>query len=360
MGAQKKPIKITEDLVRELRQGYGLSASFFRAAAARIEMTDTDMHVIDLLEHHGESTAGQLATLMGLTTGTFTAILNRLEKAGLVQRERDPHDGRRVIVKLATDLDGKQKIDPLFASLGKAWEDMMAQYDDEQKAFLLGFLQHSNALAREEIDRLRGAALGDEGLFSAPLINMESARFVFQSEGGIQLNLQAEDLTGSLYQARFEGPVPDIKVKEGVVTIRYPKRLWLPGAEKGSAQITLSRAIPWQITLKGGGAMMTAELGSLDLLELEANGAGSTFHVNLPEPRRAVPILLGGSGSIFSVHRPRDIAARIQTKGWASGLVFDSQDVSEKSFQSPNYDGAARRYDIEASGSGSMMTITTS
>src|SRR5262245_46764521 len=102
MGSQNKQTEIDGKLVNELRQCYGLSASFFRAAAARIEMTDVDMQVIDLLESTGDATAGQLANLMGLTTGTFTAILNRLEKAGLVRRERDPNDGRRVIVRLDT------------------------------------------------------------------------------------------------------------------------------------------------------------------------------------------------------------------------------------------------------------------
>src|SRR5215475_1764705 len=139
-GSWNKQAEIGGKLVNEIRQCYGLGASFFRAAAARIEMTDTDMQVIDILESTGEATAGQLANLMGLTTGTFTAILNRLEKAGLVRRERDPNDGRRVIVRLATGSDGS----PLFASLGKAWEEMAAQYDDEQKAFLLAFLQRSN------------------------------------------------------------------------------------------------------------------------------------------------------------------------------------------------------------------------
>src|SRR5215510_8012039 len=137
MGSQNKQTEVAEALVRELRQCFGLGASFFRAAAARIEMTDTDIQVIDILESTGEASAGQLANLMGLTTGTFTAILNRLEKAGLVRRERDPNDGRRVIVRLAPGSDGKQDISLLFASLGKAWEEMAAQYDDEQKAFLL-------------------------------------------------------------------------------------------------------------------------------------------------------------------------------------------------------------------------------
>src|SRR5262249_6822517 len=159
----------------------GLGASFFRAAAARIEMTDTDMQVIDILEGTGDASAGQLANLMGLTTGTFTAILNRLEQAGLVRREREPPDGRRGIVKIGTGSEGKQEIGPLFSSLGKAWEELTAHYDDEQKAFLLEFLQRSNALAREEITRLREAPVGNEEIFSAPLGNLERAQLVVSS-----------------------------------------------------------------------------------------------------------------------------------------------------------------------------------
>ena len=362
IGSQDKRTDILAELVRELRQGYGLAASFFRAAAARIEMTDTDMQVIDILETMGDATAGQLANLMGLTTGTFTAILNRLEKAGLVRRERDPNDGRRVIVRLAKGADGRQKIDPLFASLGKAWEEMAAQYDDEQKAFLLEFLQRSNALARDEIARLREASADDEGIFSAPLGDLESARLVFHSEG-IRLRLVARDLAGALYQSRFEGPVPDVKVKDGAVTIRYPRRLWIPSKEKRAAEVTLSTAIPWSIVIRSGGSEVTAELGDLDLHEMEVNGTGSMFRVELPEPSGVVPIRLGGSGSEYTVRRPPSAAARVHLKGWGSGVVFDDQTVSGMSsdgrMQSPNYEGAALRYDIETSGSGSMITITS-
>jgi DNA-binding MarR family transcriptional regulator len=360
MGSPNKQTGIDTKLVNELRQCYGLGASFFRAAATRIEMTDTDMQVIDILESGGEATAGQLANLMGLTTGTFTAILNRLEKAGLVRRERDPNDGRRVIVRLAKGADGRQEMSPLFASLGKAWEELADNYDDEHKAFLLEFLQHSNALAREEIAWLREVPVGNAGIFSAPLVDQESARLVMHSEG-VQLSLRAGNLAGALYQGRFEGPVPEVKVKDGVVTIRYPKSLWVPSIKKRVAEVTLSTTIPWQIALKGGGADMTAEIAGLDLLEMEANGAGSAFRVDLPEPSGVVPIRLGGFGSEFIVRRPPGVAARVQVKGWGSDVVFDDQSLSGVSndMQTPNYEGAARRYDIEMSGSGSMITITT-
>src|SRR5436309_13725401 len=116
-GSQEKRDEVLVELARELRQFSGLGASFFRAAAARLGMTVTDMQVIDLLESAGPLTAGQLADLTGLTTGAITGMLNRLEEAGFVYRERDPNDGRRVIVHLAKGKDEQRQVGPMFASL---------------------------------------------------------------------------------------------------------------------------------------------------------------------------------------------------------------------------------------------------
>src|SRR5690242_18148278 len=95
-GSQETRAELLGELARELRQFNGLGASFFRAAAGRVGMTVTDMQVIDILDSAGPTTAGQLADLTGLTTGAITGMLNRLETSGLVRRERDPSDGRRV------------------------------------------------------------------------------------------------------------------------------------------------------------------------------------------------------------------------------------------------------------------------
>src|SRR5689334_19670267 len=126
-GSQEK----RADLARELRQFQGLGASFFRAAATRMGLNATDMQVIDILESDGSSTAGQLADLTGLTTGAITGMLNRLEEAGLVRRERDPNDGRRVIVHLARDKSVKE-IGSIFTSLEREWNEMVSHYNVEQ------------------------------------------------------------------------------------------------------------------------------------------------------------------------------------------------------------------------------------
>ncbi|MGH3628287.1 MAG: MarR family winged helix-turn-helix transcriptional regulator, partial [Sciscionella sp.] len=104
-GSQEQRAKLLGEFVREMRQLNGLSASFVRALAARIGVTVTDMQVIESLTSSGPMTAGQLAELTGLTTGAITGMLNRLEEAGLVRRERDPKDARRVIVRLPPDTD---------------------------------------------------------------------------------------------------------------------------------------------------------------------------------------------------------------------------------------------------------------
>src|SRR6476660_473233 len=70
-GSQERRAEMLGELARELRQFNGLGASFFRAAAARIGMTVTDMQVIDILQTGGPMTAGQLADLTGLTTGAI-------------------------------------------------------------------------------------------------------------------------------------------------------------------------------------------------------------------------------------------------------------------------------------------------
>jgi DNA-binding MarR family transcriptional regulator len=362
MDSGNKRTELSGKLVNELRQGYGLGASFFRAVAARIEMTDTDIQVIDILENIGDATAGQLADLMGLTTGTFTAILNRLEKAKLVRRERDPNDGRRVIVRLAKGADGGQKLGTLFASLGKAWEELADNYDDEQKALLLEFLQRGNTLAREEIARLREASANNEGVFSASLAGLERAQLVVTSDT-FGLTLRAGDIKDALYKARFEGSVPEIKLKDGVVRIRYPRRLWLPGMEKRAAEVLLNSAIPWQIVLQGGASEITAELGDLNLASLELKGGAHMARLELPVPTGVVPVRISGGASETTIRRPTGAAARVHLKGWASEFVFDDQKFSalgnDVRLQSEGFDPSAPYYDIEVDTSASQLTITS-
>ena len=64
--------------------------NFDQAVADHIGINRTDGRCIDLIDQAGGMTAGELAKAAGLTTGAVTAVIDRLEKAGVAQRVADP------------------------------------------------------------------------------------------------------------------------------------------------------------------------------------------------------------------------------------------------------------------------------
>ena len=359
---QDQHTKVIGELVQEMRRLQGLSASFVRAAAARMGVTVTDMQVIESLTSIGPMTAGQLAELTGLTTGAITGMINRLEQAGLVRRERDPDDARKVIVQLAADTDQMRGIGPAFDAIGLAWGEEIAQYDDEQIALLVDFLKRGNAVTRQEILWLREAPTTDASAASAPLGGLASGQLVVT--GVNSLRLRGDKGMAELYQAHFEGLAPEVKSSDGTIMIRGPRRRWvLPGSHGTNAEVTLNASIPWRIVIQGGASVVTADLGELTLAGLECQGGMSMIDLDLPTPTGVAPILISGGASQITVRRPADVAVRARLKGWVSTFTFDDQRYanvgSDVRLQSAGFTPDEPHYEIEVASSASTVTITT-
>lgn len=56
--------------------------------------------VIRIVGRFPGASAAQLADLLHIDPSTLTGVLTRLERRGLIQRRRDPHDGRRWLLGL--------------------------------------------------------------------------------------------------------------------------------------------------------------------------------------------------------------------------------------------------------------------
>ncbi len=63
-------------------------------------LTVTQFGVLESLHHVGPLCQGELAEKLLRSGGNLTLVVDNLEKAGLVVRERDPADRRFVVVKL--------------------------------------------------------------------------------------------------------------------------------------------------------------------------------------------------------------------------------------------------------------------
>jgi DNA-binding MarR family transcriptional regulator len=128
--------------------GFRLSTAtvlFHAAVADRLGVSVTDMKCYSVLREAGPITAGELSSRVGLTTGAITGVIDRLEQAGLVQRARDPHDRRRVVLRLLSNPEHEQLLNHLYMPLGHAISELVSRYSDDERTTILDFITRATA-----------------------------------------------------------------------------------------------------------------------------------------------------------------------------------------------------------------------
>lgn len=100
-------------------------------------IANSDLECMDILYLEGRITAGRLAAITGLTTGAITGVVDRLEKAGLVRRERDEKDRRKVFIAVVPEAIAK--LARFYVPMQQAMEKVCSGYSDEELHLLLRF-----------------------------------------------------------------------------------------------------------------------------------------------------------------------------------------------------------------------------
>jgi predicted transcriptional regulator len=155
-GAATSPRRRLEgEFLLALRRAGSVMQLLSAAAAEQIGINVTDLNCLNILALRGRMTAGELARATGLTTASITGVLDRLEEAGFVRREKDPSDRRRVVVRLDSER-GVRDVAPVFAPVVQAWRKAAAQYTDDQLETILGFQQTLEQIMRDRLIELRG------------------------------------------------------------------------------------------------------------------------------------------------------------------------------------------------------------
>jgi DNA-binding MarR family transcriptional regulator len=125
---------------------------FHEAVAARVGLHVTDVKVLRLLGDEG-FTPGQLIDHTGLTGAAVTALVDRLEAAGYVTRERDEQDRRRVTVRVVPAR--VRKIDRLYDSYSVDMSKILGRYGAAEFAVIESFLMQATQLLAEQAAALR-------------------------------------------------------------------------------------------------------------------------------------------------------------------------------------------------------------
>ncbi|MFH2057669.1 MAG: MarR family transcriptional regulator [Pseudomonadota bacterium] len=87
-------------LSESIIQFYEKLFSWETAVAKNSGLTPQQNHTIEIVGNDGPIRMKPLAEKLSVTMGTLTVMVDRLEKTGYVQRQKDPEDGRGFIIDL--------------------------------------------------------------------------------------------------------------------------------------------------------------------------------------------------------------------------------------------------------------------
>lgn len=152
MGKGKK--QELENQVLQAMKEYVISVELFRHSIAKIlNVNATDMECLSLLFHRNIATPSDIQKYTGISSGSTTAMLNRLEKKGLTERHPNPKDRRGVHIVIV-----KEKLNvvaPLFASLEKAEKVLVSNYSVQELESILGFMHKTVSIWEKERENIR-------------------------------------------------------------------------------------------------------------------------------------------------------------------------------------------------------------
>src|ERR1700722_15285827 len=151
-----------EDLLQALghavRANQRATDAVDEAAAQVLGLNRTDGRCLDILEQHGQMSAGELARQSGLTTGAITAVIDRLERIGYVHRVAAPRDRRRGLGG-PTEQAHKESWE-LFGPLADAVRPLLSGYSNADLQLLIDFQRVSRELQERHAEWIRAHELG--------------------------------------------------------------------------------------------------------------------------------------------------------------------------------------------------------
>jgi DNA-binding MarR family transcriptional regulator len=143
--------KDLEDQILMTAADYGINTMLFRnAMGKKLGLNITDSECLSLLGIKGISTPTELTRYTGLTPGSTTAMLDRLEKAGFITRKSNPNDRRGTLIEINQE-SGKNTL-PLVAGVQEAHRELIASYSSQELEIIADFLTRFTQNVKDHIE----------------------------------------------------------------------------------------------------------------------------------------------------------------------------------------------------------------
>jgi DNA-binding MarR family transcriptional regulator len=124
-----------------------------RALADVVRLRPLELLALQYVAYAGELTPSQLGARLALSSGGSTALVQRLDRAGCLLRGADPDDRRKVLLRLAPEIQKRlaDALDDLVAEL----DAVTAELAREERLAVEHFLDRTAELSESYGHRLR-------------------------------------------------------------------------------------------------------------------------------------------------------------------------------------------------------------
>lgn len=151
---------LIQELEHAVRRSSALGVIFGQTVANQVGISSSDLECLDFLNIEGRVTAGRLAELTGLTTGAITGVVDRLEKASLVRRERDDNDRRKVFIAIVPE--NVAKVGRFYEHLQRGMLELWSSYSDAELKLLLRFMTQGYETMLAAVEELKTMVDGSD------------------------------------------------------------------------------------------------------------------------------------------------------------------------------------------------------
>jgi DNA-binding MarR family transcriptional regulator len=125
-----------------------------RLVGTQVDLKDVDWDCLEIINRHGPLSPTALARRLGVHPATMTGVLDRLERAGWVARDRDATDRRAVSVRALRDRN--REVFRLYAGMNSAMDEICAAYTEPELELLAGFLRRTTGAGHAAANDLAG------------------------------------------------------------------------------------------------------------------------------------------------------------------------------------------------------------
>ena len=153
-GAARRRRQLTTAIKESLRELSIQLSLLNHHVGAHVELKDVDLDCLELINRHGPLSPSALARRAGLHPATMTGILDRLERAGWVARDRDPSDRRAVVVRGLRDRNAE--LFRLYSGMNTSMDELLTSYSDDQLELVAEFLRRTTNAGRDATNELAG------------------------------------------------------------------------------------------------------------------------------------------------------------------------------------------------------------